>query len=146
MRIASVLKWSAFAAFIIAGAGIAFAYSQGQFPGQPVDGQPIALIGGRVYDPASDTLIRSLESIDLVERAGTGWNSPLPMILKTVLVVGLFIYLIQLLMNLSRHFQSRSIEFGILLLTALIVARYFITEKATIDGLRAQQCNEISSN
>lgn len=57
MRTASVLKWSAFAAFIIAGAGIAFAYSQGQFPGQPLDGPPIALVGGRVYDPASDSLI-----------------------------------------------------------------------------------------
>ena len=79
-----------------------------------------------LYMLISDTLIRALDSIDLVERAGTGWNSPLPMILKTVLVVGLFIYLIQLLMNLSRHFQSRTIEFGILLLTALIVARYVL--------------------
>ena len=29
-------------------------------------------------------------------------------------------------MNLSRHFQSRTIEFGVLLLTALIVARYML--------------------
>ena len=79
-----------------------------------------------LYMLISDTLIRSLESIDLVERAGTGWNSPLPMILKTVLVAGLFIYLMQLLMNLSRHFESRAIEFGILLLTALIVCRYLL--------------------
>jgi imidazolonepropionase-like amidohydrolase len=57
MPIARVLKWSTFGAFIVAGAGIALAYSQGQFPGQPVDGPPIALIGGRVYDPASDSLI-----------------------------------------------------------------------------------------
>jgi imidazolonepropionase-like amidohydrolase len=57
MRVVSVLKWSTFAAFIIAGAGLAFAYSQGQFPGQPVDGPALALIGGRVYDPASDSLI-----------------------------------------------------------------------------------------
>ena len=77
-----------------------------------------------LYMLISDTLIRALDSIDLVERGGTGWNSPLPMILKTVLVLGLFLYLMQLLMNLSRHFQSRAIEFGILLLTALIVFRY----------------------
>ncbi|MGI9523535.1 MAG: TRAP transporter large permease subunit [Hyphomicrobiaceae bacterium] len=77
-----------------------------------------------LYMLISDTLIRALDSIDLVERGGTGWNSPLPMILKTVLALGLFLYLIQLLMNLSRHFQSRSIEFGVLLLTALIVLRY----------------------
>lgn len=79
-----------------------------------------------LYMLISDTLVRSLESIDLIERAGTGWNSPLPMILKTVLVAGLFIYLIQLLVNLSRHFQSRALEVGVLALTALIVARYLI--------------------
>ncbi len=79
-----------------------------------------------LYMLISDTLIRALDSIDLIERAGTGWNSPLPMILKTVLVAGLFLYLMQLLMNLSRHFQSRAIEFGILLLTALIVGRYLL--------------------
>jgi tripartite ATP-independent transporter DctM subunit len=79
-----------------------------------------------LYMLISDTLIRALDSIDLIERAGTGWNSPLPMVLKTVLVVGLFIYLMQLLMNLSRHFQSRKIEFGVLLLTGLIVFRYLL--------------------
>ena len=77
-----------------------------------------------LYLLTSDTLIRALESIDLVERGGTGWNSPLPMILKTILVVGLFMYLIQLLMNLSRHFQNRAIEYAVLALTGLIVARY----------------------
>jgi tripartite ATP-independent transporter DctM subunit len=79
-----------------------------------------------LYMLISDTLIRALDSIDLVERAGTGWNSPLPMILKTVLVAGLFIYLMQLLVNLSRHFQSRALEVGVLALTALIVLRYLI--------------------
>jgi tripartite ATP-independent transporter DctM subunit len=77
-----------------------------------------------LYMLISDTMIRAMESIDLVERAGTGWNSPLPMILKTVLVVGLFIYLMQLLVNLSRHFQSRALEVGVLALTALILFRY----------------------
>jgi imidazolonepropionase-like amidohydrolase len=57
MRIWSILRWSSLGAFTLAGVGIAFAYSQGQFPGQPVDGPPIALVGGRVYDPAGDSLI-----------------------------------------------------------------------------------------
>lgn len=77
-----------------------------------------------LYMMVSDTLIRALESIDLVERGGTGWNSPQPMILKTILTLGLFLYLVQLLMNLSRHFQSRMIEFIVLSVTALIVLRY----------------------
>ena len=45
----------------------------------------------------------------------------------------LFLYLIQLLMNLSRHFQSRMIEFGVLLLTALILfGRYACCKSAII--------------
>ena len=79
-----------------------------------------------LYMMVGDTLIRALESIDLIERGGTGWNSPQPMILKTILCVGLFLYLIQLLMNLSRHFQSRMIELIVLAVTALIVLRYGI--------------------
>ncbi len=44
-----------------------------------------------LYMLVSDTMMRAIESIDLVERGGTAWNSPLPMVLKTVLVTGLFI-------------------------------------------------------
>ncbi|MGI9424917.1 MAG: TRAP transporter large permease subunit [Hyphomicrobiaceae bacterium] len=79
-----------------------------------------------LYTLTSDTLIRALESIDLIERGGTGWNSPQPMVLKTILVLGLFLYLMQLLMNLSRHFQSRMIEFMVLAFAALVVLRYGI--------------------
>lgn len=43
-----------------------------------------------LYMLTSDTLVRALESIDLVERAGSAFNSPLPMMLKTVLCAGLF--------------------------------------------------------
>ncbi|UCC72205.1 MAG: amidohydrolase family protein [Gemmatimonadota bacterium] len=57
MRIGSVLKWSSLAVLIAAGAGIAFFYARGQFPGQPLDGPPIALVGGRIYDPASDSVL-----------------------------------------------------------------------------------------
>ena len=56
----------------------------------------------------SDTLIRAMESIDLVERGGTAWNSPLPLVVKTVLVAGLFVYLIQLLVNLTRPLPEQS--------------------------------------
>ena len=76
-----------------------------------------------LYWLSSDTLIRALESIDLIERAGSAFNSPLPMALKTVLFVGLFIYLMQLLVNLHRHFEvswARVLVLGIL---GLIVVR-----------------------
>lgn len=74
----------------------------------------------------SDTLIRAMESIDLVERGGTAWNSPLPLVVKTVLVAGLFVYLIQLLVNLTRHFQNNLIQIAVYGLMALLCARLLL--------------------
>jgi tripartite ATP-independent transporter DctM subunit len=80
-----------------------------------------------LYMLVSDTLIRALESIDLLERGGTAWNSPLPMVLKTVLVTGLFIYLVQLLTNLSRHFRSNFLQVVVYSTLALICVRLLIS-------------------
>ncbi|MEO1492762.1 MAG: TRAP transporter large permease subunit [Pseudomonadota bacterium] len=79
-----------------------------------------------LYMLVSDTLIRALEAIDIGELLGSAWNSPQPMVLKTVLVLGLFLYLVQLLVNLSRHFQSRPLQFGVLLLLAMICVRLLV--------------------
>jgi tripartite ATP-independent transporter DctM subunit len=79
-----------------------------------------------LYMLVSDTLVRSLESIDLVERGGSAWNSPLPMVLKTVLVAGLFIYLVQLLVNLSRHFRTQALKVTVLAVLALICLRLLV--------------------
>ena len=79
-----------------------------------------------LYMMVSDTLIRALESIDLIERGGTAWNSPLPMIVKTVLVTGLFVYLVQLLVNLGRHFQSSFLQVLTLAVLALIYLRLLV--------------------
>jgi tripartite ATP-independent transporter DctM subunit len=79
-----------------------------------------------LYMLVSDTLLRALESIDLTERGGTAWNSPLPMILKIVLVAGLFIYLVQLLVNLVRHFRSHLLQITVLGVLALICLRLLL--------------------
>ncbi len=79
-----------------------------------------------LYMLVSDTLIRALESIDLVERGGTAWNSPLPMVLKTVLVCGLFMYMVQLLVNLRRHFQTKPMQVTVYAVLALICLRLLI--------------------
>ena len=71
----------------------------------------------------SDALIRALESIDIVERAGSAFNSPQPMLLKTVLVVGAMLYLAQLLVNLYRHFASRWMQIVVQLVTLFIFVR-----------------------
>lgn len=79
-----------------------------------------------LYMMVSDTLIRALESIDLVERGGTAWNSPLPLVVKTVLVTGLLLYLMQLLVNLGRHFQKHYLQVATLAIMALICARLIV--------------------
>ena len=87
-----------------------------------------------LYMLVGDTLIRALESIDLTERGGTAWNSPQPLVLKTVLVAGLFLYLVQLLVNLSRHFQSRPLQIATLAFLALVCLRLLISFFAHYGG------------
>jgi tripartite ATP-independent transporter DctM subunit len=79
-----------------------------------------------LYMLVSDTLIRALESIDLVERGGSAWNSPLPMMLKTILVAGLFLYLVQLLVNLGRHFRTHALQVTVYAVLALICLRLLV--------------------
>ncbi len=76
-----------------------------------------------LYMLVSDTLIRAMESIDLLEKVGSAFNSPQPMVLKTILCAGLLIYLIQLLINLARHFQANILKIMTLSVLALIVLR-----------------------
>ncbi|MEL6299059.1 MAG: TRAP transporter large permease subunit [Pseudomonadota bacterium] len=76
-----------------------------------------------LYMLSSDTLIRALDSIDGVERAGTAFNSPLPLVLKTVLFSGLLLYLIQLLVNLHRHFETSFLRMMTMVVLAAIVVR-----------------------
>lgn len=87
-----------------------------------------------LYMLVGDTLIRALESIDLTERGGTAWNSPQPLVLKTVLVSGLFLYLVQLLVNLSRHFQSKPLQVATLLFLALVCLRLLVSIFAHYGG------------
>ena len=87
-----------------------------------------------LYMLVADTMIRAIESIDLVERGGTAWNSPLPMILKTILVTGLFMYLVQLLVNLSRHFRTHMLQVGVYAVLALICLRLILQGFAHYGG------------
>jgi len=74
-----------------------------------------------------DTLVRALESIDLVERMGSSFNSPMPMVLKTALTVGAFMYLMQLMVNLWRHFDS-SLGRNIVVAVAVLILIRLILE------------------
>jgi len=59
-----------------------------------------------IFILADDSAIRALDAIRNVERAGSAFNSPEPMMLKTALFLGAFIYLLQILVNLHKHFTS----------------------------------------
>ena len=71
----------------------------------------------------TDATEHALSSIDIVERAGSGFNSPQPMILKTVLVVGAALYLSQLLVNLHRQFENPVLRLLVIGIAVLIVTR-----------------------
>lgn len=74
-----------------------------------------------------DSLKRSLLSIDMIERTGSAFNSPQPMMLKTILVVGALLYLAQLLVNLWRHCSAQAGKTVVSLIAALIFLRLFST-------------------
>ncbi|MHA3976710.1 TRAP transporter large permease subunit [Halovulum sp. GXIMD14794] len=59
-----------------------------------------------LYMLLTDASIRAYDSIARVEKSGSAFNSPLPMMLKSIMVTGAFLYLAQLLVNLHRHFQT----------------------------------------
>ncbi len=91
-----------------------------------------------------DTLVRSLESIDLVERAGSAFKSPLPMMLKTALTVGAFMYLMQLLVNFWRHHIGAAARLAVLILGVLIllrlglvVASHYLGESSAVGAFSA---------
>ena len=73
----------------------------------------------------SDAAIRAYTAISHVERTGSAFNSPMPMILKGLLMLGGFLYLAQLTVNLHRHFDSHACKFAVKALAALM-AFYFV--------------------
>jgi tripartite ATP-independent transporter DctM subunit len=74
----------------------------------------------------SDASIRAYTAIENVERTGSAFNSPMPMILKALLMLGGFLYLAQLTMNLYRHFETPGWRLAVKALSALMVF-YFVS-------------------
>jgi tripartite ATP-independent transporter DctM subunit len=73
----------------------------------------------------SDATIRAYTAIEHVERTGSAFNSPMPMILKSLLVLGGFLYLAQLTVNLYRQFESPASRAAVKALGGLMVF-YFV--------------------
>ncbi|MEZ5837122.1 MAG: TRAP transporter large permease subunit [Geminicoccaceae bacterium] len=72
----------------------------------------------------SDASIRAYSSIAQVERTGSAFNSPMPMMLKSLLMVGGFLYLAQLTANLHRHVTGKW-RFVVKIVAAVMLV-YFI--------------------
>lgn len=90
MRIGSVLKWSLPSLALAGAVAIGIAVFTGQYRGQPSGHASIALVGGRVYDPASDSLF---ESATVVIRGreieSISASAPPPTDARTLYVAGL---------------------------------------------------------
>ncbi len=96
-----------------------------------------------LYMLLSDATIRAYDSIGRLEKSGSAFNSPLPMMMKTLMVTGAFLYLAQLLVNLHRHFDSQlprlaikaAAAFMVVYFTANLLAHAFdISWAETVSG------------
>ena len=70
-----------------------------------------------------DSVIRALDSVMMLEKAGSAWNSPQPMILKSMLTIGAMTYLTQLMINLYRHFSSKIAKQIVLFICGIVILR-----------------------
>lgn len=74
-----------------------------------------------LYMLLTDASIRAYDSVMRIEKSGSAFNAPGPLMMKSLMVAGAFLYLAQLMVNLHRHLQS-----GWARLMVKIVAAYFV--------------------
>lgn len=82
----------------------------------------------------TDATLQSYKSIGMVERTGSAFNSPMPLLLKTMLTLGAFIYLAQLMVNLHRHLSSHWARNTVVTVGGLMAVYFFIALLAHIFG------------
>lgn len=71
----------------------------------------------------NDTMGRALDAISNVERAGSAFNSPEPLMLKTALFLGATVYLLQLLANFYRHLVNPIARLAVVVVSVLLIGR-----------------------
>ncbi len=79
-----------------------------------------------LYMLLTDASIRAYISIGRVEKSGSAFNSPLPMMMKSLMAIGAFMYLAQLMVNLHRHVTRRWAQW-VVKAVALYVILYFMS-------------------
>ena len=105
-----------------------------------------------LYMLLTDATIRAFTSIHRIEKMGSAFNSPLPMMLKSLLVIGGFLYLAQLLTNLNRHLNSPTARYIIKFIAVFMVFYFvvnavsFIFDGAGMIGAISNWFSEISKS
>ena len=86
-----------------------------------------AMIAGIIalYLLLTDAGIRATDAVMSVDRSGSAFNSPFPMMLKSLLALGGFLYLAQLLVNLHRHLAAGWARTGVKAAAVFMVV-YFL--------------------
>ncbi len=98
----------------------------------------------------SDASIRAYSSIAQVDRTGSAFNSPMPMMLKSLLMVGGFLYLAQLTTNLHRHVpgiwrQVVKVIAAVMLIYFLANAVAFVSGEDGVAGMITQWFTSIAT-
>jgi tripartite ATP-independent transporter DctM subunit len=78
----------------------------------------------------TDGLVEAAEAIHRVERTGSAFNSPMPILLKSFLVIGCLLYLAQLTVNFYHLVQSAMARMAIKIV-ALLMAVYVVNAVLT---------------
>lgn len=79
-----------------------------------------------LYLLLTDATIRAYDSVMRLEKSGSAFNSPLPMMMKSLMVTGAFMYLAQLMLNLSRHVTAAWAKW-LIRLVGLYFVIYFVS-------------------
>ncbi|KEA65684.1 putative gluconate TRAP family transporter, DctM subunit [Marinobacterium lacunae] len=82
----------------------------------------------------SDATLRAYLSAEHIERAGSAFNSPMPMVLKILLATGGLLYLAQLTVNLHRHLRSNTARLAVKIAGAFMLFYFVNGLLATLAG------------
>lgn len=93
-----------------------------------------------IFVLAKAALGPALHAIELVERSGTGFNSPMPTLLKSALFLGAFLYWLQLSANLMGHLNQNWLRALVAVITLFCVL-LLISVALDGDGVLAQVVN-----
>ena len=89
---------------------------------------------GALFLLLADATTQAITSIHEVERTGSAFNSPMPMLLKTLLMLGGYLYLAQLCVNLHRHLAHPSAKRAVVFAAGLMLLWFVASILVQLNG------------